>query len=120
MSCRIFVHQYLLLVNWYILLIPGCPYVGASWWFHMNVCLCSIFPVTMRRPSLYHVPSIFFSWCASTHDFNIVSSCVYIGSVASISSWARILHLGGARSTFPALVKTWSGNMITSLLSSSP
>src|SRR6266702_4884043 len=61
----------------------------------MNIHLCSIFPVTTRHPSLYHVPSIFFSWCASTHGFNIISSCVYTGSVASISSCASVTHQRG-------------------------
>src|SRR6266702_765852 len=34
------------LVGWYVLLIPGCPYMGASWWVRMKACLCFIVPVT--------------------------------------------------------------------------
>src|SRR6266568_1769490 len=41
-----FGHQYLRLVSWYVLLIPGCPYMGASWWVRMKACLCFIVPVT--------------------------------------------------------------------------
>src|SRR6266702_7967568 len=113
-----FGHQYLRLTNWYVLLIPGCPYTGVSWWVCMKVHLCSIFPVTTRRPSLYHTPSIFFRWCASTHGLSSSSFCTYIGSAASISSWATILLMGGARCTVPARTKTWSGSTTTSLLSS--
>src|SRR6266702_6322515 len=101
-----FGHQYLRLVSWYVLLIPGCLYMGASWWACMNVRLCSILPVTTRRPSLYHAPLTLFSWCVFTHGFSISSSCMYIGSVASISSCPMILHIGGVRVTFPTLTKT--------------
>ncbi len=29
-SCHMLGHQYLRLVSWYVLLIPGCPYTGVS------------------------------------------------------------------------------------------
>ncbi len=86
----------------------------------MNIRLCSILPITMCHPSLYHVPSTFLSWCAFIHGFNISSSCVYIGLAASISSCAIIWHMGGALSTFPALTKMWLGRTTMSLLSFSP
>src|SRR6266702_2004612 len=86
----------------------------------MKVRLCSIVPVTTCRPSLYHVPSILFSWCVSTQGFSIPSSCAYTGSEASISSWATILHIGGVCSILPALTKMRSGNMTTFVMYTPP
>src|SRR6266702_4574913 len=80
----------------------------------MNILLCPIPPVTTCRPSLYHVPSIFFRQCALIHGLISSSSWAYIGSDASISSWATILLIGGARCVVPARMKTWSGNTTTS------
>ncbi len=59
-SCCVVGHQYLRLTSWCVLLIPGCPYIGASWWACMKVRLCSVLPITTQRPSLYHTPSTFF------------------------------------------------------------
>src|SRR6266702_7041847 len=115
-----FGHQYLRLISWYVLLIPGCPYTGASWWACTKVRLCSIPPVITRRPSLYHVPSIFFRRCALIHGLSNSSFWAYIGSDASISSWATTRLIGGARCVVPPRTKTWFGSTTTSLLSSSP
>src|SRR6266702_8931417 len=85
-SCHMFGHQYCQLVSRYVLLILGCLYTGVSWWACMKNRLCSALPVTTLRLSLYHTPSIFFSWWASIHGFSKFSSCLYTGSVGSISS----------------------------------
>ncbi len=120
MSFRMFGHQYLWLTSWFVLLIPGCPYTGKSWW----ACIRSWWwldpPVTMHLPSLYHVPSTFFNLCASIHGLRRSSFCLYMGSYGSISSWDITWHRGGAFSTFIALVNTHSGSTTMLVLLFSP
>ena len=119
-SFRMFGHQYLRLVSWFILLIPGCPYTGESWW----ACIRSWWwldpPVTTHLPSLYHTPSTHFSLCVSIHGLRRSSSCRYTGSCGSISSWDIIWCMGGAFSVFIALANTCSGSTMTLVLSFSP
>ncbi len=118
-SLHMFSHPYLQLTNWLVLLIPGCPYTGESWWVWIKVRWWLNPPVTTHLPSLYHVPLTFFSLCMSIHGLRRFLSCVYTRSYGSISSWDTICHSGGAFSIFMALANTHLGNTITLALSCS-